>query len=84
MKQLLLILGLAGLTACTNQAQRAQEAVTTALPAVETIEFRELANYPGKVVCGDYRSIQRYGDSPGFKPFIFRAGRADVLPTAED
>jgi type II secretion system protein G len=84
MKRLLLIFSLAGLTACGSQGQRAQEAVTAALPAVETIEFRALTEYPGAVVCGDYRSIQRYGDTPGFKPFIFRAGQADVLPTAQD
>ena len=84
MKSLLLLFTLAGLVGCTSSMQRAEQTVTAALPAVETIEFRELAAYPGNVVCGDYRSTQRYGDSPGFKPFIVRAGQADVLPSAED
>ncbi|MDP4788913.1 MAG: type II secretion system protein GspG [Haliea sp.] len=84
MKPLLLVFTLAGLAGCTSSMQRAEQTVTAALPAVETIEFRELAAYPGNVVCGDYRSIQRYGDSPGFKPFIVRAEQADVLPSAED
>lgn len=84
MKPILLLLALAGLTGCSSAMQRAQESVTAALPAVETIEFRQLAAYPGDVICGHYRSIQRYGDSPGFKPFIVRAEHTNVLPSTQD
>lgn len=75
---------LLAITGCTSLTEQAQDSVTQTLPRVETIEFRGLQQYPGKVVCGEYKSTQRWGDSRGYHRFIYRAGQSDVLPSRED
>ena len=75
---------LVAVTGCTSLTEQAQESVTQTLPRVETIEFRNLQQYPGDIVCGEYKSTQRWGDSRGFHRFIYRAGQSDVRPSRED
>ncbi|MFU8764860.1 MAG: type II secretion system protein GspG [Haliea sp.] len=75
---------LVAITGCTSLTEQAQDSVTQTLPRVETIEFRNLQQYPGEVVCGEYKSTQRWGDSRGFHRFIYRAGQSDVRPSRED
>lgn len=75
------LLAIAG---CTSLTEQAQVSVTETLPRVETIQFRNLQQYPGKVVCGEYKSIQRWGDSRGFHRFIYRDGQSNVRPSRED
>ncbi len=84
MKRLLCIATLLAVSACTSLTEQAQQSVTTTLPKVETIEFRNLEQYPGNVVCGEYKSTQRWGDSRGFHRFIYRDGKSDVRPSRED
>ncbi len=84
MRRFLCLVTLLAVSGCTSLTERAQKSVTTTLPNVETIEFRNLQQYPGNVVCGEYKSIQRWGDNRGFNRFIFRDGTSDVRPSRED
>lgn len=84
MKRLFAVVTLLTVAGCTSLTEQARQSVTTTLPRVETIEFRNLEQYPGGVVCGEYKSIQRWGDSRGFHRFIYRDGKSNVRPSRED
>jgi general secretion pathway protein G len=84
MRLMLTAVAVLAITGCASLTQQAQQSVTQTLPRVETIEFRNLQQHPGNVVCGEYKSTQRWGDSRGFHHFIYRAGQSDVRPSLED
>lgn len=84
------ILGLAAaaaLSACemgSSDAEQAQQAVTQVLSFRQDVKFRNLASYPGKVVCGEFEEQNTMGGSYGFKHFIVRDGAADTHPADND
>jgi type II secretion system protein G len=67
-----------------DNSEAAKKAVRSHLPVAYEVEYSELVNYPGGVVCGEFDPIGRFGVHEGKLPFIFRAGEADVVPSADD
>lgn len=72
------------LGACANPVRDAEQSVADHLKHTETLEFRNLVQYPGPVVCGQYRAIQRFGETTRWQPFVYRSGEAEVSPQAGD
>ena len=73
-------------TACANQIGTAKHALENTLVDKDEVEFEDLEQYPGEVVCGMYRAFGRW-DSSGnidFRPFLFRHGKVDIRPTPQD
>lgn len=73
-------------TACASQIGAAKDAMGGALAGKDEVEYADLKEYPGEVVCGTYRAFGRWDSSGniGFKPFLFRNGKVDIRPTAQD
>ncbi|QIB64251.1 type II secretion system protein GspG [Kineobactrum salinum] len=72
------------LGACANPVRDAEQAVAANLRYVESLDFRNLEEYPGSVVCGQYRAIQRFGETSHWRIFVYRAGEVQVAPNAAD
>lgn len=73
-------------TACDSQIGTAKHALEYSLVDKDEVEFENVMNYPGDVVCGMYRAFGRW-DSNGnidFRPFLFRDGNIDRRPAPKD
>jgi general secretion pathway protein G len=73
-------------SACDSQVGTATQALENELVDKDEVEYQDLKNYPGDVVCGMYRAFGRW-DSSGkidFRPFLFLHGNIDIRPTPKD
>ncbi len=85
MRTTLAIIALASLLgACANPVRDAEQAVTANLRHVESLDFRNLEEHPGAVVCGQYRAIQRFGETSSWQLFVYRAGKTQLNPSTAD
>lgn len=74
--------------ACASQSDRAQEALEADLPSLgkfdsRTVTFRNVTDYPGGIVCGEYSTDRKTSDS-SFKPFIYSSSWINRRPIHED
>lgn len=74
--------------ACVNQTELAKEAVEADIPgegkfSSRNITYRNIEDYPGKVVCGEYSTSRRASDS-SFKPFIYKSSGISRHPSKEE
>ena len=80
----ILVLGIALLSqACVNQTKMAKESMEGSMFDDRPLTYRNVAEYPGKVVCGEFTATRRK-IKKGFKPFLYRAEVLNKYPTAED
>lgn len=69
--------------ACVNQTELAKEEVENRLLSPGSLTYRNVENYPGKIVCGDYAAGRRPQES-SYKPFIFLPSGLLMVPSEED
>ncbi|GAB3313421.1 type II secretion system protein GspG [Haliea atlantica] len=74
-----LVAGCAG-----NPVETAQQAVAEQIPFSEELQYREVQRYPDRVVCGQYRVVQRWGDYSPYRHFVYRDGVVDEKPSGRD
>ncbi len=83
MKQLFILLAILLTQACVNQSELAKQSLELSLLDANNISFRNLENYPGAVVCGQF-STRRKPSESSYRPFIYRLGIADNRPSKDD
>jgi hypothetical protein len=78
------------LQGCVNQTELAKETLEAGLfleagrfADNDTVAYRNIETYPGKVVCGEFTTRRRIRELD-YKPFIFHAEKINKNPTAED
>lgn len=67
-----------------DNSEAAKKAVRSHLPIAYEVEYGELVNYPGGVVCGEFIPIGRFGEREGKIAFVYREGEADVVPSEDE
>lgn len=76
------------LSACgDNAAQRFEEAKALLEPTLRrdsAPEFRDLATFPGNVVCGEYNARGYWGNRQGFRQFVVHGKEAIPGPSESD
>lgn len=72
------------LAACADNRDEAKNALKRSLSVGYEVEYGELNNYPGGVVCGEYNAIGRFNVREGLSTFIFRNGAVDRVPSDDD
>jgi general secretion pathway protein G len=72
------------LVGCADPIESAKEAVKAKVVNKRDLFYQDLQTFPGKVVCGEFESATKWGDSVGFKPFIVVDGVADLFPDEAD
>lgn len=69
-------------------AEDNRDAAKQALESKQSIgiklDYGEVTNYPGGVVCGEYSIVTRLGERDGPAPFIYVAGELYRAPSADD
>ena len=83
-KKLLVLLALSMLAACADPVEDAKEAVKAKAKNPRGIEYRDQQVFHNDVVCGEYREDDRWGEGPGFQPFVVREGEAYLAPSDAD
>jgi len=84
LKILLLIVIAFVLSACGTSPKKAQEALAGTLPDPRYVTFRDMENYPGDVVCGEYTAMDAMGNPAGWRAFIYRNNTANPYPPEDD
>ena len=84
MRTLLVLVTLSLLAACADPVEEAKEAVKASATHPRGLEYRNLEVFKNKVVCGEFMEDDRWGEGPGFQPFIFREGTANLSPADLD
>ena len=84
MKKMFVVVGLGLLAACADPISDAKEAVKIMAVNPRGIEYRDVRVIGNDVVCGEYMEDDRWGDGPGFVPFVVREGAASLKPTEVD
>jgi type II secretion system protein G len=83
-RTLLVLLTLSLLAACADPVEEAKEAVKAGVTHPRGIDYRDLQVLRNDVVCGEFMEDDRWGEGPGFQPFIFRGGKAHLRPSELD
>ena len=81
---IVLLAGLVLLSACADRKEEARETLLSVLPQKRDVEFRELVEYPGGAVCGEYNTVDPMRGSTNYHPFVVWDSRAEERPSAED
>jgi general secretion pathway protein G len=71
------------LAACANLSEDSREALVESLGGAE-VQIVDSREFPGGIVCGRYVPLDKWGQSGGPRPFIYRDGVAKVRPSADD
>jgi general secretion pathway protein G len=82
--RVIVLLALALLAACADPVENAKEAVKNQAANPRGIEYRNVQALRDDLVCGDFREDDRWGEGPGFIPFIVRGGIANLRPSDVD
>ncbi len=74
--------------ACVNHTELAKEALEADLPSIgkfssRGVTFRNIENYPGNVVCGEYTTSARPSEH-SYKPFIYTLSGLNRHPAKID
>ncbi len=72
------------LIGCAHQTELTKRSVIKQVHSDYPVEFKNIASYPGKVVCGEYRSFGKWGGGHKFRPFIFRETQVKTHPIKLD
>lgn len=80
----LLLYGCAKPADLATSIDSAKAILEPALAYNSEIQYRDIVQYPGNVVCGEVNAMSRWGDGAGFKRFIVRADKADTEPSGGD
>jgi general secretion pathway protein G len=88
MRRVIIVGAMLLLQACANQSQRAQEAVEADLPTLgkfdsRTVTFRDVTEYPGGIVCGEYSTDGKARNS-SYKSFVYSSSWINRRPIRED
>jgi type II secretion system protein G len=78
--RIIALLALALMTACADPVENAKEAVKAVATHPRGIEYRNVQVMRNDVVCGDFMEDDRWGEGPGFQPFIVSNGVANLRP----
>jgi general secretion pathway protein G len=78
--RIIALIALALVTACADPVENAKEAVKAEATHPRGIEYRNLQVMRNDVVCGDFMEDDRWGEGPGFRPFIVSNGVANLRP----
>lgn len=81
---IILLAGLVLLSACSDRKQEAREILLSVLPQKRDVEYRELVEYPGGAVCGEYDTVDPMRGSSRYHPFVVWGSTAEERPSAED
>lgn len=84
MKWMLALTMYALLNGCANQTELAKQSLTEEVRSEYPVEFRNVANYPGGVSCGEYISYDKWGLGGKPRPFVVKDGEANKHPLALD
>lgn len=83
-KVALVLVAVSFLAGCADHRNEAKKALEGTLRVGYKVEFGELTNYPGAVVCGEYNPIGRFGLKEGPAPFIYQDGKAKTAFSEDD
>ena len=83
-RYILVVLALVVFTGCDNGIEAAKTAVEAQLVHKQMVEYSDLEQYPGKVVCGRINAAGAWGEGAGYKPFVVIDGQAETDPSADD
>jgi len=72
------------LVGCADPIESAKEAVKAQAINKRDLFYQNLQTFPGNVVCGEFESATKWGESVGFQPFTVVEGVADLAPSEED
>ena len=81
---IVLLAGLVLLSACADRKEEARETLLSVLPQKRDVEFRELVEYPGGAVCGEYNTVDPMRGSTNYHPFVVWGSKAEERPSPED
>jgi general secretion pathway protein G len=81
---IVLLAGLVLLSGCSDRKEEAREILLSVLPQKRDVEYRELVEYPGGAVCGEYNTVDPMRGSTNYHPFVVWGGTAEERPSAED
>jgi len=72
LKIVMSVLALAALVGCEQRTEQKtqQDALVKTLTYQLYVEFQDLKQYPGDVLCGQYSAPDQWGDGAGFKDFV--------------
>jgi general secretion pathway protein G len=83
-RKLLVLFAVSLLAACADPVEDAKEAVKSRATNPRGIEYRNSQVVREDVVCGEYMEDDRWGEGPGFQPFIVRDKVAYLNPPEID
>ena len=63
-----------------STVDRAKQSLEAVLPYKDNVEYRDVREYPGEVVCGEVNAMSRWGDGAGFRYFIVDGSKVSVDP----
>lgn len=67
-----------------STVDRAKQSLEAVLPNRDTVEYRNVTEYPGEVVCGEVNAMSRWGDGAGFKYFVVYGSKASLGPDDDE
>ena len=81
---IVLLAGLVLLSACADRKEEAREMLLSVLPQQRDVEFREVVEYPGGTVCGEYNMVDTMRGGSNYHPFVVWGSEAEMRPSRED
>ena len=83
-KWIFILVAVTFLTACSDSTEQAKETLLSRIPEKKYVEFDNLQEFPGNVVCGEYRSADPTRGGKRFQRFIVSGEWVENRPSAED
>ena len=72
------------ISGCADPIASAKEAVKAQATNKREISYRNLEEFPGNIVCGEYNEVTRWGEGADFQRFITRDDLVDATPSEAD
>ncbi len=72
------------LPACSHRTEQAQEILKSRLAEKKYVEFQNLENFPGGVVCGEFHTNDPMRGNSRYRRFIVWGDMAEEKPSQED
>ena len=72
------------LVACADPVESGKQALEKSLGSGGNLEFRDVAVYPGDVVCGEYNLLDSWGKGAGFQRFVVKGGQPNARPSEDE
>ena len=84
LKRALLLALIVALPACSDRTEQAKEVLKSQLAEKKYLDFQNLENFPGGVVCGEYRANDPVRGSGKFRRFVVWGETAEARPSQAD